>query len=104
MNLSDLQTKLIGAARMQPPLDHVPYAFEKRIMARIAAASPLNAWALWGRPLWRAALSCVAITLLCGLWSFASAHRSGADSSNSFAQEVEHTVFASLNQHVEDAW
>lgn len=104
MNLSELQTKLIGAARKQPPGDHVPYAFEKRIMARIAAASPVNLWALWGRPLWRAALSCVAITVLCGVWSLTSAPPAGRDASNTFSQDLEHTVFASLNQHVEDAW
>jgi hypothetical protein len=102
MNPSDLQTKLIGAARLQPPQDHVPYAFEKRIMARIAAASALNPWALWGRPLWRAALSCVAITLLCGIWSLASSPPSTGD--DSFAQEFERTVFSPLSQHSEDAW
>jgi hypothetical protein len=104
MNLSELQTKLIGAARKQPPRDHVPYAFEKRIMARLAAISPLNPWALWGRPLWRAALSCMAITALCGVWSLASTPPPGRDSADSFAQDLEHTVFASLDQHVEDAW
>ncbi|MGA3180633.1 MAG: hypothetical protein ABSF38_09850 [Verrucomicrobiota bacterium] len=102
MNASDLQTKLIGAARKQPPQDHVPYAFEKRIMARIGSASRLNAWALWGRPLWRAALSCVALTLVCGVWLLATAPAATGD--ESFAQDFERTVFASLNQHVEDAW
>jgi len=102
MKPSELQTKLMGAARSQPPQDHVPYAFEKRIMARLAAAAPLNPWALWGRPLWRAALSCVVITVLCGVWSLASSQPAAA--SDSFAQDFERTVYASLNQHVEDAW
>jgi hypothetical protein len=102
MNPSDLQTKLIRAARCEPPRDQVPYAFEKRVMARIASAAPLNPWAVWGRPLWRAALSCVAVTLLCGLWSLAATPRQ--ESSESFAQDFERTVFASLDQHVEDAW
>jgi hypothetical protein len=103
MKPSELQTKLMAAARSHPPQDHVPYAFEKRIMARIAAATPLNPWALWGRPLWRAALSCVAITVVCGLWSLASAQKA-ASSNDSFAQDFERTVYASLNQHVEDSW
>jgi hypothetical protein len=104
MNLSELQTKLIGAARKQPTRNQVPYAFEKRIMARIAANAQINLWALWGRPLWRAALSCVAITVLCGVWSLTSVPPAARDSSSTFAQDLEHTVFASLNQHVEDAW
>jgi hypothetical protein len=102
MNASDLQTKLIEAARKEPPQDQVPYAFEKRIMARLAGLSPLNSWALWGRPLWRAALSCVAITLLCGIWSMASAPK--ADTADSFAQAFERAVFASADQHLEDIW
>jgi hypothetical protein len=70
-------------------------------MARIASISTMDPWALWGRPLWRAALSCVAITLLCGLWSLASA--SGRDNSTEIlAQDSELTVFAALNQPAED--
>jgi hypothetical protein len=102
MNPSDLQIKLIEAARKEPPQDQVPYAFEKRVMARLAGLSALNYWALWGRPLWRAALSCVAITLLCGIWSVASAPK--GDNSDSFAQAFERAVFASSDQHLEDIW
>jgi hypothetical protein len=102
MNPSDLQAKLIEAARKEPLQDQVPYAFEKRIMACLASLSPLNSWALWGRPLWRAALSCVAITLLCGIWSLASAPK--GDNSDSFAQAFERAVFASSDQHLEDIW
>ena len=36
MNLAELERKLIAAARANPPSDRVPYAFEKRIMARLA--------------------------------------------------------------------
>jgi hypothetical protein len=102
MNTSDLQTKLMEAARKEPRQDQVPYAFEKRIMARLAGLAPLNSWALWGRPLWRAALSCVAITLLCGIWSMATAPK--GDNSDSFAQAFERAVFASSDQHAEDVW
>jgi hypothetical protein len=105
MKPSELQTKLMDAARSQPPQDNVPYAFEKRIMARLAAVAtaPLNPWAMWGRPLWRAAFSCMAITVACGLWSLASAQQSAAGN-ESFAQDFERTVYASLDQHVEDVW
>jgi len=102
MDWNQLQSKLIAAARKNPPSDHVPYAFEKRIMSHLAAMTPQNAWALWGGPLWRAALSCLAITLLCGAWAFASDRR--ADSSNSFSQDFESAVYAPPSQHAEDVW
>jgi hypothetical protein len=103
MNASKLQSKLIEAARKEPLQDHVPFAFEKRIMARLAGMSPVNKWALWGQPLWRAALSCVAITVLCGLWSMmASAPKS--DNPDNFAQAFERAVYASSDQHIEDVW
>ena len=37
MNLAELQKKLIAAARANAPGDHVPYAFEKRVMALLAS-------------------------------------------------------------------
>ena len=55
MNLAELERKLIAAARANPPSDRVPYAFEKRIMARLAARPVADGWALWARALWRAA-------------------------------------------------
>ncbi len=102
MKPSDLQTKLIRAARNEPPQDHVPYAFEKRVMARIASISPLNFWAMWGRPLWRGALSCVAFTLLCGAWSLSTP--ASRDNADTIGQDLDGAVLSALNQHVEDAW
>ena len=101
MNLNELHAKLIAVAKKNPPSDHVPYAFEKRIMSRLASVSPPNFWALWGGPLWRAAVSCLAITLLCGLWSLAASRQ--ADSPESLSQAFEAAV-VSPGQHVEDAW
>jgi hypothetical protein len=103
MNLNELHAKLIAAARKNPPGGHVPYAFEKRIMSRLAAVRAPNVWALWGRPLWRAALSCVAITILCGLWTLA-AHRATDAAAGNFSQDFEAAVFAPFNEHLEDAW
>ena len=37
MNIAELQKKLLAAARANPPGDRVPYAFEKRVMALLAA-------------------------------------------------------------------
>jgi hypothetical protein len=102
MNVNQLEKKLIAAAKKIRPSDQVPHAFQKRIMARIGRATPLNAWALWARPLWSAAVSCVAITVLCGVWSLAA--RPPADNSESFSQDFERAVFSSVNQHLEDVW
>jgi len=100
MNLEALQTKLMSAAKANPPSQNVPYCFEKRVMASVRAHSPLNVWALWAQPLWRAALSCVAITMLCGVWSFS--HLATTDSGD-LSQDLETAVYAGLNQHVEEA-
>jgi hypothetical protein len=102
MNDNKLRAKLIAAARSNPPSAAVPYAFEKRIMSRLAGSPAPNAWALWGGPLWRAALTCVAITILCGAWCFASDRK--APITENFSQDFEAAVFAPLSQHVEDAW
>ena len=90
----------MAAARNNPPSDRVPYAFEQRIMHRLRALPAPNHWALWAGPLWRAALSCVAITILCGLWSMASTRQ--PDSQESFSQSFEAAVYSP--PHVEDAW
>ena len=55
MNLTQLERKLIAVARANPPSERVPYAFEKRILARLPAQPMLDRWELWGRALWRAA-------------------------------------------------
>jgi hypothetical protein len=101
MNIDKLQAKLIATARKNPPSDAVPYAFEKRIVSRLSALPAPDFWALWGRPLWHAAGSCVVITLLCVWWSSSRVH---ADEARSFSQDFEAAVFAPMNEHIEDAW
>jgi hypothetical protein len=95
MNHLELQRKLIAAARAHAPGDHVPYAFEKRVMALLASRGALDYFAFWARGLWRAAASCVAIALLLGAWVFFSpaASATSADLSQSF----ESTLLASIN-------
>nr|MBP9901087.1 hypothetical protein [Verrucomicrobiota bacterium] len=70
MNLEPLQQKLLAAARAHPPADRVPYAFEQRIRANLSTLPPVDLAALWARALWRAAVTCVAVTLLLATWSF----------------------------------
>ena len=102
MNENELHAKLIAAARKNPPSDKVPYAFEQRIMSRLSAAPAPTVWALWAGPLWRAALSCVVVTMLCGFWAYHSQHSS--ESQVNLSQDFEAAVFAPINQHLEDAW
>lgn len=99
MNLDNLQTKLIAAARAMPPNDRVPYAFEKRVMARLLAGR-VDWLGAWSAALWRAAVSCVAIVLLAGTWSLWSQYQHDqAD----FSQEFETAVFASAGS-VDETW
>jgi hypothetical protein len=96
MNLAQLERKLIAAARANTPSDRVPYAFEKRIMARLAAQPARDEWALWARALWRAAAPCVAIMLLLGAWSFFTPPSSPP--TNDLAQQLENTLLAAVDQ------
>jgi hypothetical protein len=102
MNEKELHGKLIAAARKHPPGEQVPYAFEKRVMSHLRAGPKPNVWGLWCRPLWQAALSCVVITVLCGLWSYET--RSKTENADNFSQDFEAAVFAPMGEHIEDAW
>jgi hypothetical protein len=95
MNFAELQKKLIAAARANVPGDQVPYAFEKRVSALLASrVAPQNLDG-WVRGLWRAAVSCVAVALLCGAWSlFMPATTSATD----LSQDFENTLLASVDQ------
>ena len=96
MNLAELQKKLIAAARLNPPDDRVPYAFEKRITALIAARAGADRWVFWTRGLWRAAASCVAVAVVCGAVSLFMP--ATADNGNDLSQEFENTLLASVDQ------
>jgi hypothetical protein len=95
MNEIELQKKLMGAARAQTPDDRVPYAFEKRIMALIPSIPQTNSAALWVRGMWQAAVSCAAIALLCGAWSF---FNPATNSGDDLSQNFESTLLASVDQ------
>ncbi len=76
MNIADLHRHLIAAARANPPPDTVPYAFEKRILARLTEPPPAReVWAFWNRVLWWVAGSCVALCLTLGVWSYLAGSR-----------------------------
>ena len=107
MNLDNLQHKLIAAARAEQPSDRVPYAFEKRVMARLAEvrADLLGAWS---HALWRAAGLCIAVMLLSGAWTFLSdddaAGLVGDNSNRDFAQEFESTLLVSAYSPTDSPW
>ena len=96
MNLAQLQLKLIAAARANPPSERVPYAFEKRILARLTAQPILDRWELWGRALWRAAAPCIAIMLLLGAWALFAPQPSAPP--NDLSQQLEQTLLAAVDQ------
>lgn len=103
MKTNELQRKLIAAARAETPGDQVPYAFEKRIMARLADQPLSDTLLLWGRALWRAAASCVAILLVVGACDFfLSGHPATSDAGSGgeeeFSQAFENTLLASVDQ------
>ena|SRR5882724_9697458 len=100
MKLSELQKKLIAAARANPPSDRVPYAFEKRITALLAARPVLDRWALWSRALWRGAVGCLAVMVLLSAGSFFIPQNSG--SAGDLAQEFENTMLASTDPGTQD--
>jgi hypothetical protein len=95
-NWQSLQSKLIAAARANPPSDRVPYAFEKRIMALIAARSATEPLVLWVRGLWRAAVSCMIVALLLGAWSFFNP--AASTKTDDLSQNFENTLLASVDQ------
>ena len=104
MNLAELERKLMAAARAETPSDRVPYAFEKRIMARLAASPAVDAWTLWGRALWRAAAPCVAIMVALAAWSFLLPNESVP--AGDLSQALEQTLLAAVDQDqpAESTW
>jgi len=96
MNIAELQTKLLAAARANTPDERVPYAFEKRVMTLLASRPAPDQWVLWTRGLWQAAVSCVAIALLLGVWM--SFNPTASSNSADLAQNFENTLLASVDQ------
>ncbi|MBI2948752.1 MAG: hypothetical protein HYY23_14025 [Verrucomicrobia bacterium] len=102
MNTLELQKKLFAAARSTPPREDVPYAFEKRIMARITKEALVDVWSLWGRLLWRAAAPCVGLTLALTVWAMLSSHSANGNTDN-LAVALENQVMAPLAS-LEESW
>jgi anti-sigma-K factor RskA len=95
MNLNELRRKLLAAARFHAPSAQVPHAFEKRILARLAARPVASLWELWGIALWRAVAPCVAVLVLAGVWTLSVKDFRG--SPDPLAVALENTVRAPLD-------
>lgn len=90
--------RFLTLARSLHPDDRVPYAFEKRIMARLRNAKSGDLWTAWSGMMWRAAFSCVLITALTG----AAVTFSDSSRAELFASDLERTVLAPVD--VDDSW
>jgi hypothetical protein len=95
MNLPELEKKLIAAARLKALDEHVPYAFEKRITALIAARAGADRWVFWARGLWRAAAACVAVAAMFGAVSLFNP--APPDNGSDLSQDLENTLLASAD-------
>lgn len=108
MEPETLRQKLLSAARSQPPADRVPYAFAKRIMARLKESPAPDLSALWARALWRASAPCIALALLLGVWSFIGARNNPGVSvpveNEDLAQHFEQTMLAGVEAPAEEIW
>jgi hypothetical protein len=94
MELSRLHQKLIAAARSTPVDPRVPFAFEKRVMARITAAAA-DRWSAWDRALWRLTPACATVMLclaVCSWWSTRP-----ASATSSLERALEQTVYAAID-------
>jgi hypothetical protein len=78
MNPTPLLQKLIDVARREIPSERVPYAFEKRIMARLRPGSALDLWAAWNSVFWRALTPCCVVMLIIGALGVFSLANPGA--------------------------
>ena len=105
MNINLLCEKLMRVARSNAPSDHVPYAFGKRILARIRSEHVIDSVTLWARALWRAAIPCVAVAVLLSAWAIQtpepSAQSAGVDD---LGLELETTLMASVSVDSDFSW
>ncbi len=99
MNLAELHKKLLAAARAHQPRADVPYAFEKRVMARLAGKPALDLVAVWNRTLWQAVAPCLAVTLFFGVWTFLAQRHD--NSGETLAADLENSLYAPFDNPTE---
>ena len=100
MKAEEIRKKLIAVARANPPGNHVPLAFEKRIMGLISARPVQDLWAAWAKGLWYAVGPCVAVMLMFSSWAlFHPAQKTSID----LAQQFDNTLLAAVDQDNNDS-
>ncbi|HRZ99814.1 MAG TPA: hypothetical protein P5055_03665 [Candidatus Paceibacterota bacterium] len=99
MNAKGLSEMLLRAARLNPPSDTVPYAFEKRMMTLLASPSRDLGASLGIAWLWRASLAGLLIMFCCGVWTL-----SVSKGPVSLALELEQVAYAACCEIGGDAW
>ncbi len=62
--------RFVELAREWPNNEYAPYAFEKRVMARLREVRVADGLSLWTQALWRATGPCLAIMILTATISF----------------------------------
>jgi hypothetical protein len=83
--------EFLSLARSLPVDERTPYAFERRIMARLRDLPGADALSDWTHALWRAMAPCLGIMLLAAVVSFAVM---GSDPGSESDGDLEATVFA----------
>ena len=95
-----LKDRLVDAARNAQESDHVPYAFEKRIMGQISDLSRADPMSLWGRALMRSAAVCFAFALALGALSGAGSGSSIEDE-YSYGESLEMAMLEAIPEATE---
>ena len=98
MDTNKILNRLLEAARAHQPSEAVPYAFEQRIMARLAGRRVEDKWSMWGKALWRAAAACVALSITLSVWS------TWPSDDASSATTLEDAVYAAVEQPSDLFW
>lgn len=101
MKAEQMRQRLLTAGRLHAPADHVPFAFEQRIMARLGSVKALDPWFLWNRILWRVAAPCVALTLIAGAFNWFG--HPETQTTENLILELETVVYAPLST-TQEVW
>ena len=104
MKLEGLRQKLLCSARRHPPSDHVPYAFEPRVLHALRTLPPPDPTLPWVTGLWRAAACALTITTLLGTFHWHSTRDAVSDSELPADRDLlELAVFSDLELAAHDA-
>ena len=105
MNINLLHEKLMRVARSNPPSEQMPYAFSKRILARIRSERVIDSVTLWARALWRAAIPCVGVMVLLSAWAIQTPEQSISTAGvDDLGLELETTLMASVSVDNDFSW